>query len=168
MALVDALLPEFDHEVASTRRLLARLPDGQLEWRPHPKSMTLGSLATHVSELGYWGQETLNSPAVDLETMTRPAGYVPPATRTAILEVFEQKMAGARAALVGKTDAELMAPWTLRRGAQEFFTMPKASCWRTFVMNHLIHHRGQLTVYLRQLDVPLPSIYGPSADEQPF
>lgn len=168
MALVDALLPEFDHEVAATRRLLARLPEDQLEWQPHPKSMTLGSLATHLSELGSWGQETLNSPAVDLETMTRPAGYVPPATRAAILDVFEQKMAGARAALVGKTDAELMAPWTLRRGAAEFFTMPKASCWRTFVMNHLIHHRGQLTVYLRQLDVPLPSIYGPSADEQPF
>ena len=168
MALVDALLPEFDHEVAATRRLLARLPDGQLEWQPHHKSMTLGALATHLSELGYWGQETLNSSAADLETMTRPAGFVPTATRAAILAVFEQKMSGARAALVGKTDAELMAPWTLRRGAVEFFTMPKASCWRTFVMNHLIHHRGQLTVYLRQLDVPLPSIYGPSADEQPF
>ena len=168
MALVDALLPEFDHEVASTRRLLARLPDDQLAWQPHPKSMTLGSLATHLSELGSWGQETLNSPAVDFETMTRPADYVPPGTRQAILELFEQNMAGARSALVGKTDAELMAPWTLRRGAQEFFTMPKASCWRTFVMNHLIHHRGQLTVYLRQHDVPLPSIYGPSADEQPF
>ena len=168
MALVDALLPEFDHEVASTRRLLARLPDDQLAWQPHPKSMTLGSLATHLSELGSWGQETLNSPAVDFETMTRPADYVPPGTRQAILELFEQNMAGARSALVGTTDAELMAPWTLRRGAQEFFTMPKASCWRTVVMNHLIHHRGQLTVYLRQLDVPLPSIYGPSADEQPF
>lgn len=168
MALVDALLPEFDHEVAATRRLLARLPDGQFAWQPHPKSMTLGSLATHLSELGYWGQETINSPAVDLETMTRPPDHVPPATRAAVLEVFDRKMAGARAALAGKSDAELMAPWTLRRGAVEFFTMPKASCWRTFVMNHLIHHRGQLTVYLRQLDVPLPSIYGPSADEQPF
>ena len=82
-----------------------------------------------------------------------------------ILAHFDARMAAARAALVGRTDAELMAPWTLRRGAQEFFTMPKASCWRTFVMNHLIHHRGQLTVYLRELDVPLPSIYGPSADE---
>ena len=168
MALVDALLPEFDHEVASTRRLLDRLPDGKLDWRPHPKSMTLGTLASHLSELGHWGQATITLPAIDLELMARPADYVAPATRAAIVAVFEQQMAGARAALVGKTDAELMAPWTLRRGAQEFFTMPKASCWRTFVMNHLIHHRGQLTVYLRQLDVPLPSIYGPSADEQPF
>jgi uncharacterized damage-inducible protein DinB len=168
MALVDALLPEFDHEVAATRRLLDRLPDGKLEWQPHPKSMTLGSLAAHLSELGNWGHETLNSSAVDLETMTRPANYVPPATRAAILALFDAKMAAARTALVGKSDDQLMAPWTLRRGAHEFFTMPKASCWRTFVMNHLIHHRGQLTVYLRQLDVPLPSIYGPSADEQPF
>ncbi len=82
-----------------------------------------------------------------------------------ILAHFDAEMAAARTALAGRTDAELMAPWTLRRGEQEFFTMPKASCWRTFVMNHLIHHRGQLTVYLRELDVPLPSIYGPSADE---
>lgn len=168
MAIVDALLPEFDHEVATTRRLLDRLPDGQLDWRPHPKSMTLGSLATHLSELGHWAQATMAGPSVDLEQMARPADYVPPATRAAILAVFDQKMAGARGALVGKSDAELMAPWTLRRGAKEFFTMPKAACLRTFVMNHLIHHRGQLTVYLRQLDVPLPSIYGPSADEQPF
>ncbi|HUU35742.1 MAG TPA: DinB family protein [Vicinamibacterales bacterium] len=168
MPLIDALLPEFDQEVTTTRRLLDRLPDGQLAWQPHPKSMSLASLAAHLSELGYWGQETLNSSAVDLEKMTRPAGYEPPATRAAVLAVFDEKMAAARAALVGKSDDELMAPWTLRRGAQEFFTMPKASCWRTFVMNHLIHHRGQLTVYLRQLDVPLPSIYGPSADEQPF
>jgi len=168
MALVDALLPEFDHEVAATRRLLDRLPEGQLQWQPHPKSMTLASLATHLSELGFWGHETLNASSVDLETMTRPAGWVPPATRAEILAAFDGKMAAARTALVGKSDDELMAPWTLRRGAQTFFTMPKASCWRTFVMNHLIHHRGQLTVYLRQLDVPLPSIYGPSADEQPF
>jgi len=168
MAIVDALLPEFDHEIAATRRLLDRLPDGRLDWQPHPRSMTLAALATHLGELGFWGQETLNASAVDLEAMTRPPGWTPPSTRAAILADFDRKMAAARAALVGKTDAELMAPWTLRRGAQEFFTMPKASCWRTFVMNHLIHHRGQLTVYLRQLDVPLPSIYGPSADEQPF
>jgi uncharacterized damage-inducible protein DinB len=168
MAIVDALLPEFDREIASTRRLLDRLPDGKCDWQPHAKSMTLGTLAEHLGQLGLWGQLTLTAPGVDLEQMTRPPGYQPLASRAAILAHFDTEMAGARAALVGKTDAELMAPWTLRRGAQEFFTMPKASCWRTFVMNHLIHHRGQLTVYLRQLDVPLPSIYGPSADEQPF
>jgi len=104
---------------------------------------------------------------VDLEQMGRPPGWVPPATRAALLEAFDRHMGAARAALAGKADAELMAPWTLRHGAREFFTMPKATCLRTFVMNHLVHHRGQLTVYLRMLDVPLPSIYGPSADEQP-
>ncbi len=165
MALVDALLPEFDHEIATTRRLLGRLPDDQLTWQPHPKSWTLAALAEHIGQLGVWGRLTLSESFVDLETMTRPPDYQPLASKAALLAHFDTEMAGARAALAGRSDAELMAPWTLRRGQQEFFTMPKASCWRTFVMNHLIHHRGQLSVYLRQLDVALPSIYGPSADE---
>jgi uncharacterized damage-inducible protein DinB len=165
MALVDALLPEFDHEIAATRRLLDRLPADRLAWQPHAKSMTLGALAEHLGQLGVWGQLTLTQSAVDLETTARPPGYQPMTVKADILAHFDTQMAAARAALAGRTDAELMAPWTLRRGDREFFTMPKASCWRTFVMNHLIHHRGQLTVYLRELDVPLPSIYGPSADE---
>jgi uncharacterized damage-inducible protein DinB len=165
MALVDALLPEFDHEIAATRRLLDRLPADQLVWKPHAKSMALGALAEHLGQLGVWAQLTLTQSAVDLETTARPPGYQPMTVKADILAHFDTQMAAARVALAGRTDAELMAPWTLRRGAQEFFTMPKASCWRTFVMNHLIHHRGQLTVYLRELDVPLPSIYGPSADE---
>lgn len=165
MALVDALLPEFDHEIAATRRLLDRLPADRLAWQPHAKSMTLGALAEHLGQLGAWGQLTLTQCAVDLETTARPPGYQPMTAKADILAHFDTQMAAARVALAGRTDAELMAPWTLRRGAREFFTMPKASCWRTFVMNHLIHHRGQLTVYLRELDVPLPSIYGPSADE---
>jgi uncharacterized damage-inducible protein DinB len=165
MALVDALLPEFDREIATTRRLLDRLPDGRLTWQPHPKSMTLAALSEHLGTLGVWGRLTLQQPAVDLEAMTRPPDYQPLASKATILVHFDTEMASARAALVGKSDAELMAPWTLRRGTHEFFTMPKASCWRTFVMNHLIHHRGQLSVYLRELDVALPSIYGPSADE---
>ncbi len=111
---------------------------------------------------------TITASGVDLEQMARPPDYQPLATRAALLAHFDTEVAACRAALVGRTDAELMAPWTLRRGAQAFFTMPKATCWRTFVMNHLVHHRGQLSVYLRLLDVPLPSIYGPSADEQPF
>jgi uncharacterized damage-inducible protein DinB len=168
MTLAELLLPEFDREVAATRRVLERVPDGSLDWRPHPKSMTLGALASHLGELGHWGHATGSLAGVDLEQMRRPPDWVPPTTLAALLEAFDRQMAAARAALAGKSDAELMAPWTLRRGAQEFFTMPKATCLRTFVMNHLVHHRGQLTVYLRMLDVPLPSIYGPSADEQPF
>ncbi len=165
MALIDALLPEFDREIATTRRLLDRLPDNRLDWRPHPKSMTLAALAEHIGQLGVWGQLTLNQSAVDLESMTRPPGYQPLSSKVALRTHFDTEMGAARTALVDRSDAELMAPWTLRRGQREFFTMPKASCWRTFVMNHLIHHRGQLSVYLRELDVPLPSIYGPSADE---
>lgn len=168
MALVDALLPEFDHEVALTRRLLERVPDGRLDYQPHPKSMTLGALATHLGQLGQWGRMTMTETGVDLESMGRLSAGDLPTSRAGLVAAFDEKMAAARAALSGRTDAELLAPWTLRRGQQTFFTMPKASCWRTFVMNHLIHHRGQLTVYLRELDVPLPSIYGPSADEQPF
>jgi uncharacterized damage-inducible protein DinB len=168
MALVDALLPELDHETALTRRLLERVPDDALSWRPHPKSMTLSALATHLGQLGVWGRMTIAESGVDLEMMGRLADTDLPTTRSAILAAFDDKWAGARVALAGRTDAELAAPWTLRRGTRAFFTMPKAACWRTFVMNHLIHHRGQLTVYLRERDVPLPSIYGPSADEQPF
>ncbi|MGE0814961.1 MAG: DinB family protein [Vicinamibacterales bacterium] len=165
MALADVLLPEFDHEVATTRRLLERLPEAQLQWRPHAKSMTLQALATHLGQLGVWGTLTIAETGVDLEAMGRLSEADLPATRGALVAAFDEKMGRARAALTGRTDAELMAPWTLRRGGREFFTLPKASCWRTFVMNHLIHHRGQLSVYLRALDVPLPSIYGPSADE---
>jgi uncharacterized damage-inducible protein DinB len=168
MTIAETLLPEFDREMATTRRLLERVPDDRLAWQPHAKSMTLGRLAEHLGELALWGRMTISAPEVDLEQFGRPAGHQPPATRAALLAAFDSQVAQARGVLVGRTDAELMAPWTLRRGAQTFFTMPKATCWRTFVMNHLVHHRGQLSVYLRLLDVPLPSIYGPSADEQPF
>lgn len=168
MSLAEVLIPEFDREVATTRRLLERLPEDKLTWKPHAKSMALGALAEHLGQLGLWGRMTISAPGVDLAEFARPPGYEGLASRDAILAHFDTETAGARAALVGRTDAELLAPWTLRRGDQKFFTMPKAACWRTFVMNHLVHHRGQLSVYLRLLDVPLPSIYGPSADEQPF
>lgn len=165
MALVDALLPEFDHEVATTRKLLERVPDNHAEWQPHPKASTLGKLASHVAMLPRWGEMTLLEPEFDL------AGDAPPqvgTTRQALLDEFDRQARGMRAALVGKTDAELLAPWTLKRAGQTIFSMPKVGVLRSFVLNHLIHHRGQLSVYLRQLDVPLPSIYGPSADEAPF
>ena len=163
MPLVDHLLPEFDHEMATTRKLLERVPDDRLSWKPHAKSYSLGQLAQHVANIPYWGQLTLELSELDL------LAYPPlaePAGRAAILHLFEDRAAGTRKALLGKTDAELMAPWSLRRGDEKMFTMPKATVWRTFVMNHLVHHRGQLSVYLRQQDVPLPSMYGPSADEQ--
>jgi uncharacterized damage-inducible protein DinB len=163
MPLVDHMLPEFDHEMATTRKLLERVPDDRLSWKPHEKSYSLGQLAQHVANIPYWGQLTLEQSELDL------LAYPPPAelgSRAAILQLFEEKSGATRKALLGRTDAELMAPWSLKRGTDKMFTMPKATVWRTFVMNHLVHHRGQLSVYLRQQGVPLPSMYGPSADEQ--
>lgn len=166
MSLVDSLLPEFDREMGVTRRLLERVPDGQFAWQPHPKSMTLGRLSEHLAELPQWVGSAVTQSGIDLATTRRPDGYQSPATRSAVLAMFDANVAAARSALVGRSDAELMAPWTLQRGGQVIFTMPKAGVLRSFVLSHMVHHRGQLSVYLRLHDVPLPSIYGPSADEQ--
>jgi len=163
MALVDHLLPEFDHEMATTRKLLERVPEDRLSWKPHAKSYSLGQLAQHVANIPFWGQITLEQSELDLAANPRMAELD---NRAAILKLFEDRVAGTRKALLGKTDAELMAPWSLKQGDHTMFTMPKATVWRSFVMNHIVHHRGQLSVYLRQQDVPLPSFYGPSADEQ--
>ena len=162
MPMVDALLPEFDHEMTMTRRLLERVPDDQLAWKPHAKSMSIGGLATHLSNLPWWGQVTLNDTEFDLATFPNQAE---PGSRAQILDAFDRNVTATRAALTGKSDAELMAPWALKRAGQTIFSLPKASVWRSFVLSHVIHHRGQLSVYLRLLDVPVPSIYGPSADE---
>ena len=162
MPMVDALLPEFDHEMTMTRRLLERVPDDQLGWKPHAKSMSMGGLATHLSNLPWWGQVTLNDTEFDLATFPDQAEA---GSRSQILDAFDRNVTATRAALTGKSDAELMAPWALKRAGQTIFSLPKASVWRSFVLSHVIHHRGQLSVYLRLLDVPVPSIYGPSADE---
>lgn len=166
MPLVDALLPEFDHEMTVTRKVLERVPDGQFDWKPHQKSMSLGQLAQHVATIPTWGKVAMSQPDYDLANDQRPGagpGQLP--TRAEILSLFDQNVSDARAALSGKGDGEMMAPWALKRGGHTIFSMPKASVWRSFVMNHLIHHRAQLGVYLRMHDIPLPSVYGPSADE---
>ena len=162
MAIADALVPEFDHEMTTTRKLLERLPEDKFDWKPHARSFSLGALATHLTNLPVWGSETLTKSEFDLGGS--PAnGMV--ASKNELLSQFDQNVATTRAALVGKTDGELMAMWSLKRGNQTIFSMPKAVVWRSFVLNHLVHHRGQLSVYLRLLDVPVPSMYGPSADE---
>ena len=162
MPLVDALLPEFDHEMTVTRKLLERVPEGQFDWKPHQKSMSLGQLAQHVATIPTWGKVAMSQDDFDMASNQR-AEQLP--TRADILSLFDRNVSDARAALVGKGDGEMMAPWALKRGAHTIFSMPKASVWRSFVMNHLIHHRAQLGVYLRMHDIPLPSVYGPSADE---
>lgn len=165
MAIVDALLPEFDHEMTTTRKLLERVPEDKFAWKPHPKSTSLGDLATHVANIASWGQVTLNQSEIDMGGAGRAA---PAASRADLLATFDKNVAATRAALVSKSDPEFMAPWSLKNGGKTFFTMPKAVVWRSFVMNHLIHHRAQLSVYLRMQDVLIPAMYGPSADESPF
>jgi uncharacterized damage-inducible protein DinB len=160
--IVDALLPEFDHEMTTTRKLLERVPDGKLEWKPHARSMSLGALATHVATIPHWGEITLTQSEIDLGG-AGTAELV--RSRTELLARFDKNVAATRSALLGKSDAELMASWSLKNNGHTMFTMPKAVVWRSFVMNHVIHHRAQLSVYLRMHDVPLPAMYGPSADE---
>ncbi len=166
MSLNQPLLAEFDHEMASTRRLLERVTDTSLSWGPHPKSMNMARLASHVAELPGWVGFTVQTAELDLNP---PGGepYNPKIHSNVqeLLESFDSNVAGARKALEGATDEVLFEPWTLKNAGHAIFTMPKVACLRSFCFNHLIHHRGQLSVYLRLNDIPVPGMYGPSADE---
>jgi uncharacterized damage-inducible protein DinB len=165
MPLVDALLPEFDHEMTTTRKVLERVPEDRFTWKPHARSFSLGELATHVANLPTWGIEALTKSEIDIGGGQRVAAH---ASKADLIATFDRNVAATRAALTGKTDAELLAIWSLKRGGKTIFSMPKTAVLRTFVLSHLIHHRGQLCLYLRLLDVPVPSVYGPSADEPSF
>lgn len=165
MAIRDALLPELDQELATTRTLLALVPESRTSFRPHPKSWTLGELGLHLANLLTWLPSTLRSTELDLDPPSGPK-FVPPTfeSAAATLKMFDETAGAAWAALAAASDAELMVPWTLKKHGQALFTLPRVACVRSFVMNHLIHHRGQFTVYLRLVDVPLPPVYGPTAD----
>jgi uncharacterized damage-inducible protein DinB len=163
MGLKDALLADYDHEVASTRRLLERLPDERLGWKPHEKSMTLGGLATHLGNIPNWAGPILQAPDFDLDQAPPPLTAL--ASRAAILDFFDASTTRARASM-DRSDAEYGALWRLMRGGVEVFAVPRVAAFRTFILHHMIHHRGQLSVYLRLNDVPVPAIYGPTADEQ--
>jgi len=162
MAIKDGLLAEFDHEMGTTRRLLDRVPDDRLAWKPHDKSMTMGGLATHLGNIPHWAGAILNDVSFDLAGA--PRNVDAKTSRADILAFFDASAKQARA-MMDKTDAEYAAAWTLKRAGQEMFTMPRIAVFRNFILNHIIHHRGQLSVYLRLNDVPVPAIYGPSADE---
>ena len=162
MALKDGLLAEFDHEMGTTRKLLERLPDDKLGWKPHDRSMSMGGLATHLANLPNWGGNILNEPSFDLAGA--PPNLEEKRSRAEILQAFDDTIRRTRASL-DKSDPELLALWALKRGGQEMFSMPRISAFRSFVLYHTVHHRGQLSVYLRLNDVPVPAIYGPSADE---
>jgi uncharacterized damage-inducible protein DinB len=164
MGLSEPIAAELQREAATTRRMLERVPEEKLEWRPHEKSMTLGRLAGHIAELPSLVAATLTQDEVDFA-----AGNYQPfvASNVAgLLEKFDQNVAQAAELLKSKADDEhLLKSWRLKRNGQVLFEMPRAAVLRTMGLNHIIHHRGQLSVYLRLLDVPLPSVYGPTADE---
>ena len=161
MGIREALLAEFDHEVAATRRLLACLPEDRLAWRPHERSRSLGALAAHMARIPGWALHILDVTRVDIAEALQPD--TEPTCRAEILRQFEEGTTRTRRAL-DRTDAELNALWSLERAGQEMFSMPRAAAFRTFVLGHVVHHRGQLTVYLRLNDIPVPALYGPTAD----
>jgi uncharacterized damage-inducible protein DinB len=167
MAIAESILPEFDHETATTRTLLERVPAEKAEWKPHAKSMSLGQLAMHIANLPMWASITLERKEFD----TNPPGGRPatgPSFQSSshLLETYDANVSAARALIVRTTDGEFMVQWTLKNGGKSMFSMPRVAVLRSFVLNHAVHHRGQLSVYLRLLDVPIPNIYGPTADTE--
>lgn len=163
MSVGERLLPEFDHEMAGTRRVLERVPLERYDWTPHPKSFSLGRLANHLATLLRWGSTAMSSQEYDFaQGGLARADF---RTREALLAGFDEALAATRAAIAGATDAALAEPWTLRNGDHVLFTLPRVVVLRNMVFNHNVHHRGQMTVYLRLLEIPVPGLYGPSADE---
>jgi uncharacterized damage-inducible protein DinB len=164
MSIRESLLPDFDQEMAATRKVLERVPDASLSWRPHEKSFSLAGLATHIASIPHWGEAILERDAYDLAGTGSPKPEQP--TLADVLRVFDSHVAAVRRRLIECSDGELNAPWELRNGAQMLMVMPRLTAFRRFLLHHIIHHRGQLTVYLRLQNVALPPVYGPTADER--
>jgi uncharacterized damage-inducible protein DinB len=165
MALIDGLLQELEEEARTTRRVLERVPDDKLAWRPHPKARTLGELALHVATVPGGVAELVASPSpAQVPDFADPS----PKRASELIPALDQGIAKARQVLGDMDDAMLMATWRLMQGEREVFAIPRVALLRSIMLNHWYHHRGQLSVYLRELDVAIPSIYGPSADENPF
>lgn len=166
-SIAQSMLPEFDLEMANTRRVLERTPEQLADWTPHRKSMSLGSLAAHLASLPIFASLALSQSEFDMHP---PGGepFKPPAWSgfEAAMQMFDATARDARAALAGATDADLLETWTFKNNGQAIFSLPRVAVIRSFVLNHIIHHRGQFTVYLRLNDVAIPGLYGPSADER--
>jgi len=163
--LVGPILMELEQEAQTTRKLLNIIPEDKLEWRPHPKAKSLGELAVHIARLQGGVAELARTDQSELPDFLRdPAAE----GRAQILELFEDSLKKAKEIVAATDDGQALADWTLTRGDRTIMTMPRIAVWRSILLNHNYHHRGQLATYLRQLDVPLPSIYGPSADDNPF
>ena len=166
MAISDALVAEFDHEMQGTRKTLERVPDDKFDWKPHEKSYTMQALSSHLANIPTWMTMTLNQESLDVMPEGEPEFKSPQAKDTAeLLRFFDENVAEARKVLAGTGDQTFMQNWTLLAGGQEVFTMPKIAVVRAFIFSHIIHHRAQLTVYLRMNGAPVPALYGPSADE---
>lgn len=156
------LLPEWENEINITRRMLERVPFEKADWKPHEKSFTLGRLATHVAEISGWLTMTLTTSELDFAKGGTPHK---PASKEELMQLFETEAAKASAILHEATDENFQSNWTLRNGEIIYFTLPKTVVVRNWVLSHIVHHRAQLSVYLRLLNVPVPGVYGPSADE---
>jgi uncharacterized damage-inducible protein DinB len=165
MTIAESLLPEFDREMATTRKVLECVPEAQAAWKPHPKSTPLGGLAAHLANLPGFAIMALNQTEFDFNPPDG-SGIAPPRFEStdAALTTFDDNVAKARAALASASDADIMTMWALKNAGNEIFSMPRLAVLRTAVLSHVIHHRGQMSVYLRLLDVPVPQVYGPTAD----
>ena len=165
MALVDGILQELEQEAHTTRRVLERVPNDQLDWRPHEKARTLGELAVHVATTpGGVAELVATQDTVQVPQFTDPQLK----NASELIPLLDESITKAKKLLTGKDDVSLLATWRMMQGERELIAMPRLAMLRSIMLNHWYHHRGQLSVYLRQLDVPIPSIYGPSADENPF
>jgi uncharacterized damage-inducible protein DinB len=165
MPFSQTLLPEFDEEMKNTRKLLECVPDGKFDYQPHPKSMTLGRLASHVAEMPAWAKTTLDTELLEMQTGFKPTVG---ATRAELLGIFDKGVTEAREKIAGATDEDWGKIWTFKFDGKTIMSMPRSAVMRGVVMNHMIHHRAQLGVFLRLNEVAIPGMYGPSADEMKF
>jgi uncharacterized damage-inducible protein DinB len=163
MPFSETLLPEFDEEIKNTRKLLECVPDGNFDYKPHPKSMTLGRLATHVAEIPSWTGYTLDLEVLELQPDFKPTLA---ASRAELLQILDKGAAEAREKIAAASDEDWGKIWTFKYGGKTIMSMPRSAVMRGTIMNHLIHHRAQLGVYLRLNEVAIPGMYGPSADDQ--
>ena len=165
MTISERLLPEFDEEMKNTRKILERVPEDKLDYKPHEKSMSMGRLASHVAELPGWSAKVMESDVFEVQQGQKP--YLAQ-SRQDLLDKFDESVAEARKMIAGASDEHLAKMWSLKFGGKEVFALPRSAVVRNMMMNHLIHHRAQLGVYLRLNEVEIPGMYGPSADEMKF
>jgi uncharacterized damage-inducible protein DinB len=166
MSIAQSLLPEYDHEMANTRKVLERIPEDKLDWKAHPKSNTMGWVGSHLANIPSWVALTLTKDSLDVAPVGGEPYRSPIATSVkAMLDAFDTNVAAGRASLAAASDPEFFKPWSLLKSGATVLTMPRIAVLRSFVLNHVIHHRAHLCVYLRLNDVPVPALYGPSADE---